>query len=111
MSVISRPGSAALGFSLRNGICTGSGEYLSVVARLNFLLRCDYYGDMTRLLNILRGMEDAFTLLPERRGYHVGKDGPHQDFAATRGDFERVGRELREVLSRDQQANHGSSKR
>lgn len=66
---------------------------------------------MDHLANLLAGLRDALFSPWERGGYHVDRRGFQTDMANLRGDFMRVGADMRAVLKRDQQANPRARKR
>lgn len=66
---------------------------------------------MDHLANLLAGLRDALFSPWEPRGYQVDRHGFQTDLAHLRGDFARVGADMRVVLKRDQPANPRARKR
>lgn len=63
---------------------------------------------MNHLLNILRGAGSALSVSPEPRKYHIERHGPRVDASQLRGDFTKLGNDLRIALKRDKQTDKRS---
>lgn len=66
---------------------------------------------MDHLANLLAGLRNALFSPWEASGYRVDRHGFQTDMANLRGDFARVGADMRVVLKRDKQANQRARKR
>lgn len=66
---------------------------------------CAYYQAMEHLKNFLVGLGEALSMTPQPRGYRIDQHGFQADAANLRGDFAKVGADMRAALKRDQSTN------
>ena len=65
---------------------------------------------MTRTLkNSLAGMRQALQIVPSQRAYIVNDGGFSTDAAQLRGDFQRIGQDMKKAIKRGEQTHYRTS--